>query len=234
MSETLNIDQVQAMLARETRLTTDAIAAATSPLETDAKNFDQDTLAKAKAVYGTETANPLEQLDKDFSEMESEIKAAEKDLPDQPPADLSEGIVGMAALRRMAKTYINFLSKAMSVAAKRYYPAALLSPEDQAKADFMSATVSSFPAAKRAQARADFIAQDQEAAEIAARIHELDQLVKGAPLSDEEKDMLIEPLGAVLEKYRWMQAGPEAQLLLALVVIMAPRIAPFFGSKTQL
>ena len=62
--------------------------------------------------------------------------------------------------------------------------------------------------------------------DVCARFDRYMEAIEDLPLTPAEQKELMEPLAAVIEKYKWMQMGPEGQLLLAVFVIMAPRIEP--------
>lgn len=52
------------------------------------------------------------------------------------------------------------------------------------------------------------------------------QAVEKVSLTEEEIESIIEPLTAVIQKYRWMQLGPEAMLVITVALVMLPRLEP--------
>lgn len=66
---------------------------------------------------------------------------------------------------------------------------------------------------------------DSEDQEIYQKYVDCDQLTRNLPFTEKEVDILVNPLAAVMEKYRFTP-GPETLLMGALFTVMAPRLAP--------
>lgn len=57
---------------------------------------------------------------------------------------------------------------------------------------------------------------------------------EAAPFTDDEVEMLVDPLAQVVEKYKALQLTPEGQLALAVFFVMLPRLDPLFPSLTKM
>lgn len=84
---------------------------------------------------------------------------------------------------------------------------------------------------KQREARGKFsfqeaITEDDAFYDVSKRFEEYMELVKAAPFTDDEKDSLSGPLAEVLEKHTAFQLTPEVALLLAVAMVMLPRVAP--------
>lgn len=72
----------------------------------------------------------------------------------------------------------------------------------------------------------DAITEDNDFYDVSKRFEEYMDLVKAAPFTEDEKDSLTGPLAEVLEKHSQFQLSPEMALLLAVAMVMLPRVAP--------
>lgn len=198
-------------------------AAASAVDDTLGTDFDQDKLASEKAKETASDTLPesaQDTFEKTFKpEPEAEIQDPQE--KEREPRESSH---------RIARRYINIISLGLGTSARLLYPRALIT---DAQADLnatLKAKVEAASPRKKAQIVNDAIDSEPAMAEAYNNFLRVQKLVDQAPLSDEEKKDLLEPLAECVEKYRFMQIGPEFSLLMAVVVIMAPRIAPFFGN----
>jgi hypothetical protein len=63
---------------------------------------------------------------------------------------------------------------------------------------------------------------------ILKRFDEYQQAIKGISFTEEEKEMIAEPLAEVVEIYKNMHMSPQMALLAAVAMVMLPRIEPIF------
>ena len=74
----------------------------------------------------------------------------------------------------------------------------------------------------------DAITEDDKLYHALDRYERLDAACGSVAFTDEEMQTLTEPLAAVLEKHQAGGSSPETQLAIALVIVMLPRLLPFF------
>jgi hypothetical protein len=130
--------------------------------------------------------------------------------------------------KKIASGFVKFFNSLLKIGAKRLYPEVILKPEDPAILVDLKTRTEMIPDRDKEA----FLASELESKDTLRyawnRLSRVEELIAAAPLTEDEKEMLIDPLADVIEKYRWMQVGPEANLLLAVIVVMAPRIEPLF------
>lgn len=152
----------------------------------------------------------------DFDAEEPEETADDQiQEPDRPPMGANEAKVS-------ARWYIKAFNLVQKTILKPIYRSRLLQEGDIEKVREASKR------AKEAGAKhiQDLYAEGDPMYDVCARFDRYLDAVNDLPLTKDEQSELLEPLAAVIEKYRWMQMGPEGQLLLAVFVIMAPRLEP--------
>ncbi|MDJ1494550.1 hypothetical protein QNI19_16515 [Cytophagaceae bacterium DM2B3-1] len=74
----------------------------------------------------------------------------------------------------------------------------------------------------------DAITEDDQLFHALDRYEQLDAACSSIAFTEEEMQTLTEPLAAVLEKHQAGGSSPETQLAIALVIVMLPRLLPFF------
>lgn len=133
-----------------------------------------------------------------------------------------------------ARQFVEFFSSALEIGGKTLYPRYMLEEGDAEKLRETNRIIRlSAPVSPDETLRQE-IEKDQTLADVVLRFERFQKAVEGAPLSQEEKTMLIDPLATVIEKYHFLQAGPELILFMVVVVIMTPRILPLFPGFASL
>ena len=74
----------------------------------------------------------------------------------------------------------------------------------------------------------DAITEDDQLFHALDRYEKLDAACNSVSFTEEELQTLTDPLAAVLEKHQAGGSSPETQLAIALVIVMLPRLLPFF------
>jgi hypothetical protein len=74
----------------------------------------------------------------------------------------------------------------------------------------------------------DAITEDDELFHALDRYERLSEACDSIAFTQEEIDSITEPLAAVLEKHQTGTTTPEAQLAIAVALVMLPRLIPFF------
>lgn len=138
--------------------------------------------------------------------------AADVDAPTKTPADA----------RKSAERWISFvdnLQRPMLIAA---YRKNVLHPGDTER-------ITEYEQKRAARGKysiEDAVSEDTDFYHVLARAKEFSELCDKAAFTADEKETLAGPLSEVLEKYTSLQVTPEVALLLAVAMVMLPRIAP--------
>ena len=219
-------DELNAILAQQTREANSSVydqAQKTVDVpENDPAAFDQETLAKAKTLYTDQNLSAAERLDRELEEAAAGIEEAETEIASDPAPTLS-------SFRRLAKTYAHTISLAFATFARYVYPRSLLTAADRENVAYAKQLTESFAKSEQTQRLNQLCADRPDVSEALLKLDRLEELIAEAPLTKEEKELLTDPLARVVEKYRWMQAGPEGELILALAIIVGKRAWPLMS-----
>lgn len=147
------------------------------------------------------------------------------------PADLvdpdndAEPAKNRAFFRRQAKQFVKTFDVAQkTVLGSIVYPKAILEPGDrELVADYRVKYKTS-----RKSNRLEIPAKGDELYDALQRYEKLDQACSELPLTPEEQADLIAPLTDVLEKHERKALTPEWALVVAVFLVMLPRLEPMF------
>lgn len=146
----------------------------------------------------------------------------EKEEPEPEPVKR----VNPIAPEKIADVFVNFTSRVLELGGKKVYPSVILEPGDAAKLNDLSRRVRLGRPLSKGEVFDEATKEDPALIDVLLRWEKCDEAIKGAPFTDEEKEYLREPLGLVIEKYDFLKAGPELVLLMAVCLVMIPRITP--------
>jgi hypothetical protein len=132
------------------------------------------------------------------------------------------------SIRAVAKTYAKWFSHGLKLLAKFIYPAKLLKEGDPETIGTFKEALAAQPPRKQDDFFNQSLEENPELGFALRRMERVQSLIDESPLTEEEMEILIDPLVGVIQKYQWMQVGPEAELVIALFLIMTPRIEPLF------
>ena len=139
-----------------------------------------------------------------------------------PPPQAEQEPPQPANWKQQAKMYLKSLDRIQRMVLPFLYKKAILEENDPANL----AAYQAKRAADKSLTVADAISDNDELYWTLERYRELDEACTAIPLTDEDYQYLTDPLGQVIQKHRALQAGPEGQLVLALLIVMTPRLAP--------
>ncbi|MEL6558340.1 MAG: hypothetical protein AAFQ94_09160 [Bacteroidota bacterium] len=176
-----------------------------------------------------EATKPVEEFKPD-AEIDQEIDS--EDFDETPELDepvIDEPVTSPGGFKRMAKRWIKTFNVFQKTLLKPAYKKSMLQTGD---IDKMAKYKEHAESTKKDVT--DIYHSHEGSYEVFQRFERYARAVEDLPLTQEEIDDLTEPLAEVIQKYSYMQVGPEGQLLLAVLVIMLPRIEPVFPSITKL
>lgn len=148
-----------------------------------------------------------------------------------PPAEPAKPPIDSGAL---AETLIKFVSNVFEVGGKKVYAAAILEEGDIEKINEVNREIRLATPVAPEETLKLAIEREPTLAEVVLRFDAYHTAVKGAPFTDDEKQLLRQPLADVIEKYSWLHLGPEMILLITVCIVMTPRITPLFPGFTGL
>lgn len=164
-----------------------------------------------------ETAAPAADYSEDFGHDATQPDPeATEDEPTAAPLPTPEDA------RKSARRWIEFVDNIQKPALIASYRQTVLRPGDEARMD-------AFEQERAARGRysiEDAVTDDKDFYHVLARAKEFTELCDRAPFTDDEKESLTGPLAEVLEKHSQLQLSPEMALLLAVAMVMLPRVAP--------
>jgi len=192
--------------------------------------------ASLAEVLGEATEAVNSGNDTDFTPIETPAAAPEPQPdysddfgPEQPGAEVVDDDEQTAiplptpeGARRSAQRWINFIDNIQKPLLVAGYRKSIFHPGDEARMD-------EYEQRRTAQGRysiEDAVTDDSEFYYVLNRAREFTELCDKAALTDDEKDSLTGPLAEVLEKHSRLQLSPEMALLLAVAMVMLPRVAP--------
>jgi len=177
----------------------------------------QNTAASQPASENTLDAN-------DFNLEHEEPSANEEPTPytdDEPLRVVQDPISFLGSAKRITKMF----SSVLSIIGKRVYPAKIIRDTDWAIHQELEAKMALDPSHKMDIFNNEALLNPEIFA-CYERFEQCRDLIKEAPLSQEEIDDIAEPLAEVMAKYNALQVGPEASLAFAIFIVMVPRIEP--------
>ncbi|MEZ0610458.1 hypothetical protein ACAW74_18230 [Fibrella sp. WM1] len=153
----------------------------------------------------------------DFDDLDE--AAPDPDAPDEPQPK------GRAFFRRQATQLVRTFDVAQKTLLRSWvYPRTILEPGDR---ELVTEYRTRAKAAKKTK-QLQLPDQDDDLWNALNRYEQLDKACEELPLTDDEKADLIAPLADVLEKHQKGALSPEMALLLAVAMIMLPRLEPVF------
>lgn len=129
-----------------------------------------------------------------------------------------------ASYKRSAERYVKAFNSLLKVGLPGWYRSKIMK-----KGDFEK--INEYRKKKELDPRfnlEDAITSDDHLYKAFKRYEKLEEYINDAPLTADEQKDLVEPLSEVIEKYKFLQMGPEGQLLLSVGLIMLPRLEPMF------
>ncbi len=149
----------------------------------------------------------------------------EPTMPDTAAVDEEPAVEPVANpedARKSARRWIDFLDNLQKPALIASYRNTILRPGDEARMDAYEQE----RAARGRYSIEDAVTDDKDFYHVLARAKEFAELCDRAAFTDDEKQSLTDPLAEVLEKHQRLQLSPEVALLLAVAMVMLPRVAP--------
>lgn len=208
-----------------------------------------DELSKATQKVDNPLANagglPLTET---FTVNETDFDQLELDPENEQPDELNESSPGgekppgevpkkpSRSFKKIATSFVKtFESVVLKMGAKWAYPQILLKEGDAELVVDFRERLKVVPEREQNSFSANILLENNDLRSALTRVEKAMDCIHNAPLSKDEFDMLVDPLAEVIEKYKWMQVGPEANLLLAVIIIMIPRVEPLFpGLMSQI
>lgn len=151
----------------------------------------------------------------DFTEVVDEPTTASTD--DEPTV-----LHSVEDTRKSARRYIEFVDNLQKPLLVSAYRKTILHPGDESLMESYE-----LERAKRGKYSVeDAVSENDELYHAMTRAREFMQLCDSAPFTNDEKESLTGPLAEVLQKHQAMHLTPEMALLLAVAMVMLPRVAP--------
>ncbi|MGI4862455.1 MAG: hypothetical protein ACRYFZ_00915 [Janthinobacterium lividum] len=164
-----------------------------------------------------DTAAPAIDYTEDFGPEPAIPEAeADEDEPTAAPLPTPEDA------RKSARRWIDFIDNMQKPALIASYRNAILRPGDEARMDAYEQE----RAGRGRYSIEDAVTDDKDFYYVLARAKEFAELCDKAAFTEDEKQSLTDPLAEVLEKHSRLQLSPEMALLLAVAMVMLPRVAP--------
>lgn len=161
-------------------------------------------------------APPLE--DSDFEALpESDIEP--EVFKEYVPADVGPGLSASAA------GIVRGLSVLLGFFGRKLYAKTLLRSGDAEIINAVNAKVDRVPKERQTEAFNNEINANPETLSAYERSVAFSAAIKGLPLTQEEQELLARPVGNLLAHYE-VQPGPWGDLIIALFIIMLPRLEP--------
>ncbi|MEQ8628095.1 hypothetical protein [Ekhidna sp.] len=185
----------------------------------------EDELKKA-----TEEANEVEELEDDFEPSpESFDDEGDFDDFDEPDFDdeADEEPTFSGDPKKTARRWIKTFNALQKWVLKGLYKKKILTSEDSEQIRKWKAQHKANPNVKME----DVIEGDAERYE---RFDRFLTAVEDLPFTEEEIQDIAEPLSELIEKHRRLQMSPEVALLLAVIIVMLPRLEPILPDMTAI
>lgn len=183
---------------------------------------------QGQASLGSEPATAPAPKVEDFDDpsvMNDTHDLDDDDAEDEPAAP------SKSVLKKSATRIVKAFSSVVKLLAKKVYPAKILEPGDGELHAQIRAQVDAAPKSQKTDVFNSLIAQP-EAAEMYERFLACQSAIEAAPLDQEEIEAIAEPLSDCLEKWK-AAPGPETALIIAVLVVMLPRIEPLFPGLSK-
>jgi hypothetical protein len=177
---------------------------------TEAVNTDNATDFSPIEAPATE---PIPDYSGDFGEApEAEVVDEQEPVHVHSPADI----------KKAARRWIDFVDNLQKPLLVASYRRTVLHEGDTER-------MAAFEQTRTARGRysiEDAVTEDGEFYHVLTRAREFADLCDKAAFTDDEKESLTGPLAEVLERHSRLQLSPEMALLLAVAMVMLPRVAP--------
>lgn len=140
-----------------------------------------------------------------------------------PPSGESERVepqLDSGAAKSIAMRYVKMFSSFMKMILTPLYRVTILEKDDIEK-------MREFNQKNRGKSEKEMdeaVHSDHEMWPVVNRFDQYMKAIKEIPLDDDEKEMIATPLGEVIQKYKSLQLSPEWMLLIAVAMVMLPRI----------
>jgi hypothetical protein len=131
------------------------------------------------------------------------------------------------AYKREAKRIVRLLDKGISMIIPPLYKGVVLEKDDEQKIRAYKARV----AINRENKVSEVIAENDDILAVLSRYEKLDEMVKGVPLTSDEKEDLIHDLAEILKIRQKSFFSPEMSLLISVLVIVFARVEPVLSQK---
>ena len=184
-----------------------------------------DILGQATEAVSNNNATDFAQVETPAPESAPDYSADFNDeVPEAEVVDEQEPVrVHSAAdLKKSAQRWIDFIDNLQKPALVASYRRTILQPGDEER----MSRYEQERAARGKYSIQDAVSDDSDFYHILERAREYGELCDKAAFTTDEKESLAGPLAEVLEKHSRLQLSPEMALLLAVAMVMLPRVAP--------
>lgn len=149
------------------------------------------------------------------------------DFGEAPPVDEVDEpepaqVHSPADIKKAARRWIDFIDNLQKPVLVASYRRTVLHEGDTER-------ITAFEQARAARGRysiEEAVTEDGEFYHVMTRAREFAELCDKAAFTNDEKEALTGPLAEVLERHSRLQLSPEMALLLAVAMVMLPRVAP--------
>ena len=147
----------------------------------------------------------------------------------QPKPEPEPKIFDKESSLAISRSLVDLVSNTCAIVGSRLYPSKILHDGDAEKLEALKRKIDLHrgPETKDELIKSACEA-DPDLRDVLLRTSKVAEANKKAAFTQEEKESLIKPLAEVVEKYSLLQIGPEAMFIIALALVMAPRIMPLF------
>jgi hypothetical protein len=184
-----------------------------------------EILGQATEAVGSNNATDFAPVEAPAAEPTPDYSADfTDDVPEAEVVDDEEPVrVHSAAdLKKSARRWIDFVDNLQKPLLVASYRKTILHPGDEERMDAHEQ--------QRAQrgrfSIEDAVTEDSTFYHVLTRAREFTDLCDKAAFTEDEKESLTGPLAEVLERHSRLQLSPEMALLLAVAMVMLPRVAP--------
>lgn len=155
--------------------------------------------------------------------------------PEPPPlndsgAPKASEIFTTEKAKSTAHTWVKWFNSLMKMSFPWFYEKTVLRKGDKEK-------MSDFVARNKDKSEVEMSylsATDPEMRPVTNRFERYAKACEQVPLSEDEMNMIAEPLSELIIKYKAMQLGPEWSLVIAVFIVMLPRFEPLMPGLGQL
>lgn len=183
-----------------------------------------DVLGQATEAVNTGNATDFAPIEAPAVEPAPDYSADFDDAPEAESVDEQEpvNVHSPADIKKAARRWIDFADNLQKPFLVASYRRTVLREGDTER-------MTAYEQQRAARGRysiEDAITEDSDFYHVLTRAREYAELCDAAAFTEEEKESLTGPLAEVLERHSRLQLSPEMALLLAVAMVMLPRVAP--------